>query len=82
MAGTVTVNGVSAVQLFLIIFEVRRLQDKYTVLKTSYFVCHFQLSDTQLIVDTEMETANLVTNLQQTITLVTRNCNFDKQFAG
>ena len=35
-----------------------------------------------LIDDTEMESANLVTNLQQTITLVTRNCNFDKQFAG
>jgi len=35
----------------------------------------------KLIVDTAMESANLVTKLQQTITLVTRNCNFDNQFA-
>ena len=28
------------------------------------------------IVDTEMKSANLVTNFQQTITLSSRNCNF------
>ena len=33
----------------------------------------------KLIVDTEMENANLVSNLQQTITLVTRKCVFDNQ---
>ena len=41
----------------------------------------FMFQILKLIVDTAMVSANLVSKIQQTVTLVTftRNCNFDKQ---
>ena len=41
----------------------------------------FMFQILNFIADTALETANLVTKLQQTITLATKNCNFDNQFA-
>ena len=39
----------------------------------------FMFQILKLIVDTAMVSANLVSKIQQTVTLVTRNCNFDNQ---
>ena len=39
----------------------------------------FMFQILKLMVDTAMESAKLITKLQQTITLVTRNCEFDNQ---
>ena len=39
----------------------------------------FMFQILKLIVDTAMESAKLITKLQQTITLVTRKCVFDNQ---
>ena len=39
----------------------------------------FMFQILELILDTAMVSANLVSKIQQTVTLVTRNCNFDNQ---